>query len=295
MCSECTADVRLAFQECVTTFADAAMQFHDGCAGLDSDPKDSECFAPVMGPVKECLAKFNMRCADEEAAEGFYTILRQHTLDADCLSVDSLLAGMVESLQQTDDTNYTTLHNSLESLSDQKSPAVIAAVELVVREMRMKSLNVATDLMASLVRPAVAALSTSQALALSQAQAEAREEAQEQERAQAQAQAQVQAFRAPKNKRMRKQEDIQLCTKRNRSTPAPQNLGSLECDDNPPLDSLCETGPEINLSRLFGSPLDAFAAGPSADRSLLRVASLTRPAEQRHRRRVVPAVVMEVA
>ena len=132
--------------------------------------------------------------------------------------------------------------------------------------MRMKSLNVATDLMASLVRPAVAALSTSQALALSQAQAEAREEAQEQERAQAQAQ--VQAFRAPKNKRMRKQEDIQLCTKRNRSTPAPQNLGSLECDDNPPLDSLCETGPEINLSRLFGSPVDAFAAGPSADRSL---------------------------
>ena len=60
---QCTADVRLAFQECVTTFADAAMQFYDGCAGLDSDPKDSECFAPIMRPVKECLAKFNMRCA----------------------------------------------------------------------------------------------------------------------------------------------------------------------------------------------------------------------------------------
>jgi hypothetical protein len=254
---QCTPLIRVAFEACTTVFADAAMEHYDGCAGLDADPEGSVRFEPIMGPVKARLADFGMRFAHEEAVMDFYKVLREYAVNADCLCVDGVLAGFVDSLQHTDSENYTTLHSLLDMLSNERSPAVIAAVDLIVKEMHMKSINVATERMAALVRSTVTASPIPQA----------------------HAQAQVKAPRKKKNVTKAKcasaQEEEQPRAKHARQhpgslseAPAPQHLGSLSEAPAPQhLGSLSEAPAPQHLGSLSEAPAP-FATGSDGARSL---------------------------
>ena len=147
------------FVKLCTLFTDAASSEAGGVSSLEEDPQECECFEQVMNPVKAYLADNNMRCAnteDTDDGEGaVYTMLRVYLNDADHLSPGAIAAGLSESMDQADTDNKTTLAKTLDLLLQEKSPALTAAMNLVVRETHARMINVATERLEDLIHPIV--------------------------------------------------------------------------------------------------------------------------------------------
>jgi hypothetical protein len=150
---------RAVFVNICTRFTDAASAEAGGVLGLEEDPQECECFDQVMGPVKDYLAENNMCFAnseDTDDAEGAaYAMLRVYLNDADNLWPGAIAAGLSDSMEQADTDNKTTLAKTLDSLLQEKSAALTAAMNLVVRETHARMFNVAMERLESLIRPIV--------------------------------------------------------------------------------------------------------------------------------------------
>jgi hypothetical protein len=143
------------FQKLCEVFASAAMINGDGVSGLNEDPEDCDIFHLIMEPVRACLTERNMRFVDWDAAMGLYKVLRVFIVDGDRLCPEAIIAGLSESLQESDTANYTTLNDTMVRLKNRDSPALTTAADLMVKELHTEMFNVATEGMDALVRPIV--------------------------------------------------------------------------------------------------------------------------------------------
>jgi len=147
------------FVQLCTLFNDAAVAEAGSVAALEENPQDCECFEQVMDPVRAYLADNNMHCANNEdaddAEEAMYTMLRVYLHDSDNLWPGAIADGLSDSMDQADTDNKTTLVKTLDLLLQEKSAALTAAMNLVVRETHARMFNVATERLEALIRPIV--------------------------------------------------------------------------------------------------------------------------------------------